>query len=164
MKYVAGRSIRVTSNWLRFVQLSSVILAVLCMCAVCVDVPGAGCSSQMCQYERMQILGIRHPLPPTTTDTESAAGLSYHVIATCVHLVVCLSTGTWIHFLLEFDSNSSNKQNLGLWLQSLKTQTLTVTLALKNSDSHSNSKITPTLNSRTYSKLNDVHGELLKNF
>jgi len=56
-----------------------------------------------------------------------------HVIATCVHLVVCLSTGTWIHFLLEFDSNSSNKQNLGLWLQSLKTQTLTVTLALKNS-------------------------------
>jgi len=75
---------------------------------------GAGCSSQMCQYERMQILGIRHPLPPTTTDTESAAGLSYHVIATCVHLVVCLSTGTWIHFLLEFDSNSSNKQNLGL--------------------------------------------------
>ena len=28
------------------------------------------------QYERMQILGIRHPLPPTAPDTDSAAGSS----------------------------------------------------------------------------------------
>jgi len=30
-------------------------------------------SAETCQYERMQILGIRHPLPPTTTDSEVAA-------------------------------------------------------------------------------------------
>jgi len=32
-----------------------------------------GSSSEMCQYERMQILGIRHPLPPTTSDAELGA-------------------------------------------------------------------------------------------
>jgi len=36
---------------------------------------GEGGSSQTCHYERMQILGIRHPLPPTARDVDTATGL-----------------------------------------------------------------------------------------
>jgi len=60
-----------------------------------------GSSTQMCQYERMQILGIRHPLPVTASDTESAAGL-------CVSCDISSSVSVWRWVLVLWNYHCHN--------------------------------------------------------
>jgi len=52
-----------------------VIVAVVFIHCICLWLDGGSGGLQMCQYERMQILGIRHPLPLTTLDAKSVTGL-----------------------------------------------------------------------------------------
>jgi len=63
--------------WCFAVIAAGVFVVLMLLC------PDEGSSSDACQYEQMQILGIRHPLPPTTTsDTESSVAPGWLLVVT----------------------------------------------------------------------------------